>query len=162
MGILSVFHTSYAGWELPLRWRFFAASDRGSLVLSIAKRFPFQPNISIDDERLPDDAPNPNEEWPAKWQAIIALESKMRTWGFAFENLDGIAYIPQLRMMAVPWPVLSLLFGAPSVFLILRARRRYRRFANNLCLTCGYDLRHSPERCPECGTARAAEVSLRG
>jgi len=35
------------------------------------------------------------------------------------------------------------------------ARRRRRRIARGLCTACGYDLRESAERCPECGIMAA-------
>ncbi len=49
--------------------------------------------------------------------------------------------------IAVVCAVASGLLTVPPV---LRRRKRARR---GLCLHCGYDLRGSTERCPECGTA---------
>jgi rubrerythrin len=38
----------------------------------------------------------------------------------------------------------------PARWLLLR-RRDHRRRADARCIACGYDLRGSPNRCPECG-----------
>jgi hypothetical protein len=40
----------------------------------------------------------------------------------------------------------------PTIMVIMyRSHRRIYRLANNLCPKCAYDLRESPDRCPECG-----------
>jgi hypothetical protein len=44
-------------------------------------------------------------------------------------------------------------FGILSFFLIMHEGRQKGRRQRGCCLNCGYDLRFSPDRCPECGTA---------
>ena len=52
--------------------------------------------------------------------------------------------------MAYPVAVLLLLPAARSRAL-WRLRPANRRCQAGLCPACGYDLRATPERCPECG-----------
>ena len=52
------------------------------------------------------------------------------------------------------WPVVLLTLGlsAAGSALHFTDQRRRKRRASGLCRSCGYDLRATPDRCPECGT----------
>ncbi len=52
-----------------------------------------------------------------------------------------------------PHWALMLALSIPWLTMMFRARRRRRRADRGLCPACGYDLRASPDCCPECGTA---------
>jgi len=53
-----------------------------------------------------------------------------------------------------PYWFLLLLFSILPALALRRAIWTFRRRKLNFCAKCGYDLRASPERCPECGMLR--------
>jgi hypothetical protein len=61
--------------------------------------------------------------------------------------------------LVIPFWLLTTIFAVFPVFqvaLLIRAFKKSLRNAHGLCLHCGYDLRASPERCPECGQAASS------
>jgi hypothetical protein len=70
--------------------------------------------------------------------------------GFRFGGLSGPA--GSLWNLAVPyWFILCASLVLPAWWLH-RVRRDRRRSNNGRCRRCGYDLRATPQRCPECGS----------
>ncbi len=55
------------------------------------------------------------------------------------------------------WSIALVCALASSLLTVLPVLRRRKRAKRGRCLHCGYDLRGSTERCPECGTAFDAD-----
>jgi hypothetical protein len=70
--------------------------------------------------------------------------------------------VGSIRHFAAPEWFLLLLTGIVPLtryILVFRRGRTEHRIQNGLCLNCGYDLRATPERCPECGTVAEKSVA---
>lgn len=76
-----------------------------------------------------------------------------------YDVTGHLALSPQFTIsIAVPfW--FPVLLGALPLYAIIRQRVFARRLAEGICKKCGYDLRASPLRCPECGLAVITAVS---
>ncbi|MDB5318449.1 MAG: hypothetical protein JWN40_80 [Phycisphaerales bacterium] len=111
----------------------------------------------------------PTEHWiwkkspPEDIPGIGTFPGSSAVAGFMFRRvaLEGqtgftvLLPIPFLVVLFAPLPLVD-------VMMIRRRRRRRVRAAAGLCIACGYDLRASPEKCPECGAVPGAQAARPG
>ena len=71
-----------------------------------------------------------------------AIKSVSRLWPDLIIDASGE---PLVKVVA-----LAIVYTAAAV-LLFRYRRRLLGARRGLCANCGYDLRATPHRCPECG-----------
>ena len=77
------------------------------------------------------------------------------TLGFAWMNRTvplSSHWRQHYRVLIVPHGFVLTVAMAPAALLTLQLIRRRQGFSRGCCAKCGYDLRATPERCPECGT----------
>ena len=107
--------------------------------------------------------------WPEDWRNRYSPAFRpggIRSWARNFdEDSDQVLlrwwpqtgqYMWGREYVRLPlWmPLLAVVCGLAAA--VIAGRRRRDVPCGTLCKTCGYDLRASPERCPECGTPVSA------
>jgi hypothetical protein len=91
---------------------------------------------------------------PAEHYGPYTLGDDLLAGAQPTRSLPGFRYWSAPRVVAadVSHAVLVGLTAVLPLIELFRLRRRRRSLAAGLCPVCGYDLRASRERCPECGT----------
>ncbi len=140
------YHTvQFAGWSGPLRW-FGALSMSGILRLERG---------DYAGDRLGWSYVTYPADKSGLWSEIAARDragGRLRQFGFAYARIDYGPSAGLRRAVYLPhWSLALLLVPVPALRLWRGVRAR-RRSLIGLCTFCGYDLRATPDRCPECGT----------
>jgi len=68
-----------------------------------------------------------------------------------------------MTKLTTPYWLIAILLATPSLISMRRKWKTHRRRAKGLCLVClvcGYDLRATPNRCPECGAITRPQHKL--
>src|SRR5262249_30461771 len=96
-----------------------------------------------------------------QWERGSTNAYWVATWhGFRFQRFEtgrGPTWI-RITSISVPLWLPAILFAtSPSLWLLYERRRRAALRAVGCCKNCGYDLRATPDRCPECGAVPAPQ-----
>jgi hypothetical protein len=110
-------------------------------------------------------------EFPIAWADGVTrrrgIDRSRGTWAFTIppSGIYGSPMGASWYSVRIPHRLAALACALPPLCVLavraLGRRRRRRRLDMGLCPACGYDLRATPDRCPECGrhTASPARVA---
>ena|SRR5437867_4202278 len=148
------------GWKDWAEWRLGGHTGRGSVIISWAReRFVLDPSTAEEAERLSIREERRFSGWPT------GDPYPPRTAGASFA-IAGFGYRPDAPWGGwgahTVWVPYWFLVVATALLPVVRIRawlkRRQRAWAGR-CRKCGYDLRATPDRCPECGVSASLKAS---
>jgi hypothetical protein len=158
MEALAERHTM-ASESFERRWCWCAAWD-GRVYLGWGWGRYFNPQL-LDRLREDPKASAGGWQFERSSQELAWNELRLSRWGalrWEISDTNNVMIHQLYRRFAAPLWLVALVAGTwPAASLALAVRRRItRRRAGRegLCPKCGYDLRATPNRCPECGTIR--------
>jgi hypothetical protein len=110
----------------------------------------------------------PEPEW---MMVPKSYDNRFEFLGFSYGRTDrhggyylGPAHneVSVRRLLLVPWPAIVILFGFTPTWwgakALLKRSKRNKRMSQGLCPKCGYDLRATHTKCPECGQSKPADA----
>jgi len=172
LAVAALWVRSYAHWEeiqfSARTWDVTAIAWRGRAELKLMTWYspPGQPSgryyivqlaalgdLSISYLRLAADpgADFDDPRFPPVW--------RVGRFSYAHDDWSGIWHGRSVRF---PMWAAVVLFSVLPLRWFWRGREVRRWRARGLCLTCGYDPRGTPDRCPECGDPVAANITPAG
>ena len=99
--------------------------------------------------------------WAARFFFLAGLVAIHGLLVFLRKGIDDTLQYLWLHVLLFGWIYAAAIAWWATGWDIDRRRQRMEAMRENrICLNCGYDIRATPERCPECGTRtdEAAEL----
>lgn len=145
-GVKHLLRCVTGGWSAPSqthqligRWQYLSDGRNGMIQIVIFHQFT-APNMG---------SPGRTQ---TRWDAF--------NYGFGVEygtdplvttRSGSILYLLRI-LVAMPFGAVAAIFAILPLIYLINWQRRRQRFMPGVCMKCGYDLRATLDRCPECGT----------
>lgn len=131
---------------------YYSGGDDGTLLyVESGRGFVSVMRTSMDPQFTSKETKWASSELPSypMWGRPSTLAQRLGFWSMTAQGYHGLS----CRWIVPCWFLSVLTCVLPGGWLIGHGRRRQRqrRIAAGLCVRCGYDLRSTPDRCPECG-----------
>ena len=158
-----------AGLWVGSYWRALFVAATNDATLKIRGVHVCQGRVLFSSFKIRGTSPATFNSWYAeypKFRGLIykldaiqpqSLSCKHNFLGFGWAFSEKLRIAEVKAYFVIPfWFFQFLIVALPAIRLFGFLRRN--RPVPGHCLTCGYDLRATPDRCPECGTVTAKDV----